>query len=76
MKVKGYMDIVDDYGSHHYTVRNVKDGCYYFIQKTLDGNALRYNEKEGRVEELIPDGKGWDVYSAYIYQADFITKEV
>ena len=72
MKVKGYLDIVDDYGNHRYTVTRIEDGCFYFLQKTLDGNALRYNEREGRVEELLPGGKGWDVFSAYIYQADFI----
>lgn len=58
MKVKGYLDIVDDYGNHRYTVTRFEDGCFYFLQTTLDGNALRYNEREGRVEELLPGGKG------------------
>ena len=79
MKIVGWMEIIDDYGSHKYTVTKVLNGCYYFLQKTLDGHELRYNERTGWVEYLyhsaMHERDFWDVYSAYVYQADFIKKQ-
>lgn len=72
MKIKGILEIVDDYSEKHYKVKSIKDGCYYFVETTVDNMPLRYNETEGRIEFLT--GKNsWDVYSAYIYQVNFIT---
>ena len=71
-KLAGWMEIVDDFGSHKYRVPSVKDGCYYFAERTLDDHKLRYNEREGRIEELLPEKNVWDVFSAYVYQADFL----
>lgn len=69
--VKGWMNIVDDFGNHRYIVTRIEGGCYYFRETTLLGNhKLRYNEREGRIEEL--DRSGWDVYSQYVYQVDFL----
>ena len=74
-RLKGWMEVVDDCGSHKYHVSSVKDGCYYFTETTLDDHKLRYNEREGRIEELLPEKKVWDVFSAYIYQVDFLRNE-
>ena len=47
---KGWLEIVNDYGERRYRVMKIEDGCYYFAEKTLlDGNRLRYNEREGRI---------------------------
>lgn len=74
MKIAGWLDIVDDYGNHHYTVSRKESGCYYLVQKTLgDEHALRYNENSGAVEEQLDSGV-WDIYSPYVYQADFIRR--
>ena len=71
--VKGWMTITDDFGNHRYIVTRVEDGCYYFKETTLlDNHSLRYNENEGRIEEYKPEWGGWDVYSQYVYQADFL----
>ena len=70
--MKGWMEIVDDFGSHKYHVLKVDNGCYYFQEKTIDGNKLRYNENEGRIEEYLEDKDTWDVFSAYVYQVDFL----
>lgn len=71
--VRGWMEIVDDFGSHRYIITKIADGCYYFKEKTLAGDhKLRYNEREGRIEEYKPEAGGWDVFSQYIYQVDFL----
>lgn len=70
--MKGWMEIVDDFGHHKYHVLKVDGGCYYFRETTLDGNKLRYNENEGRIEEYLEDKDTWDVFSAYVYQVDFL----
>ena len=70
---KGWLAIVDDFGEKRYRVTKIEDGCYYFAEKTLaDGSRLRYNEKEGRIEEYKEANGYWDVYDQYIYQVDFI----
>ncbi len=74
--VKGWLEIVDDFGGHKYTVTRISDGCYYFKEKTLlEDHKLRYNEMECRIEEYLPESGTWDVYIQYIYQADFLKKQ-
>ena len=72
---KGWLEIVDDFGERRYRVLKIENGCYYFAEKTLTEHKLRYNEREGRIEEHKSEAGGWDVYSAYIYQASFIKNE-
>ena len=73
---KGWMEIVDDFGCRKFTVTSIADGCYYFKEKTLlEDRKLRYNEKEGRIEEYLPETGSWDVYSQYIYQVDFLKNQ-
>lgn len=69
---KGWLEIVNDYGERRYRVMKIEDGCYYFAERTWDGNRLRYNEREGRIEEYKIDKGYWDVYDQYIYQASFL----
>lgn len=73
--VSGWMEILDDYGKHKYIVNRVEDECYYFRETTLpDNHKLRYNGKSGVVEEYTPERGEWEVYSQYIYQADYLPK--
>ena len=72
---KGWLEIVDDFGERRYRVLRIDNGCYYFAEKTIDDRSLRYNEREGRIEEYLKDKNVWDVYSAYVYQASFIKNE-
>ena len=44
---KGWLEIVNDYGERRYRVMKIEDGCFYFFDKTLDGNRLRYNGRTG-----------------------------
>ena len=69
---KGWLEIVNDFGERRYRVMKIEDGCYYFAEKTLDGNRLRYNEREGRIEEYKEDKGYWDVFDQYIYFASFL----
>ena len=73
-RIKGWLEIVDDYGEHKYTVIKIEKGSYYFAEKNLYGNMLRYNEKRGMIEEAQPVTHFWDVWSAYIYQATFVRR--
>ena len=76
MKILGWMDVVDDFGNHRYRVTRISDGCYYFAEKTLGSDhKLRYNSKEGRIEEFVPEKDYWDVFSQYIYQTDFFQNQ-
>lgn len=73
MKLLGWLEIVDDYGSHKYSVSKIEDDCYYLRQTTfLEDHALRYNKRKNRIEEYIPEEDLWDVYSQNIYQANFV----
>lgn len=70
---KGWLEIVSDFGERTYRVMKIEDGCYYFAEKTLlDGNRLRYNEREERIEEYKEDKGYWDVYDQYIYNVSFL----
>ena len=67
----GVLEFVDDFGEHRWTVWQVKDGCYYFHVLSWDGNVLRYNDKEERIEQMVSPGV-WDVFDSAIFQASFI----
>lgn len=60
------------YGSRVYTVSHYENGVYYFLDRTLAEEPLRYNQCEGRVEYYDKDQKRWDVYADYITQVDYI----
>ena len=71
IKAIGVLCFVNDYGSHRWEVWKIEDGCYYFYVMSWDGNMLRYNEKEQRIEEKKPGGY-WDVFDGCIFQADYV----
>ena len=67
--------LVADFGTKTYKIKSLtNEGNYVFEEKDLEGNWLRFNTKENRVEVNDPavDGK-WDVYisDASIVQVDF-----
>lgn len=69
---KGWLEIVNDFGERRYRVMKIEDGCYYFAEKSWGGNCLRYNERNGSIEEYKEDKGYWDVYDQYIYGASFL----
>ena len=75
-KLLGWLEVVDDYGNHKYSVSKIEGDCYYLNQTTfLEDHPLRYNKKEERIEEFFPEDNCWDVYSQYLYQVDFIPNQ-
>ena len=69
MAKRKFVAVADDYGENTFEISSERDGVY---QKTCDGHRLRYNEREGRVEQYDEDKGRWDVYIAHIYSANFI----
>lgn len=53
-----------DSGTRRYIVKNVtNEGNFVFKELSIENRHLRFNQKEGRVEFLIPDSNGkWDVF--------------